>query len=60
VDKNYVAQDDSNGWKFDPTDSTNSTIVLTGSTCTDLMDGKTSQVQIVFGCPGTAPTKVIF
>jgi hypothetical protein len=60
VDKNLADKSDSNGWKFDPTDSTNSTIVLTGSTCTDLMDGKTSQVQIVFGCPGTAPTKVIF
>jgi hypothetical protein len=60
VDKNLVNKDDSNGWKFDPTDSTYSTIVLTGSTCADLMDGKTSQVQIVFGCSGTAPTKVIF
>jgi hypothetical protein len=60
VDKNLVTKDDSEGWKFDPTDSTSSTIVLTGSTCTDLMDGKTSQVQIVFGCPGTSPAKVIY
>lgn len=51
VDSNLVAKDDSNGWMFDPSDATNATIVLTGSTCENMLAGATSQVQIVFGCP---------
>jgi hypothetical protein len=51
VDKTPVAKDDDNGWMFDPTDSTYSTVVLTGSYCQAMLAGSTSQVQIVFGCP---------
>jgi hypothetical protein len=51
VDKNLVAQSDSEGWMFDPADTTYSTIILTGSYCQNILAGLTSQVQIVFGCP---------
>jgi hypothetical protein len=54
VDQELVVKNDSNGWKFDPTDSTYSTIVLTGSYCQKLLAGATSQVQIVSGCPGAS------
>lgn len=59
VDKNLVAESASNGWKFDPSDATGATIVLTGSTCNDLLAGKTSQVQIVFGCVNQDPPSFI-
>jgi hypothetical protein len=54
VDKSLVAKDDGNGWMFEPSDSTYSTIVLTGTYCQMMLAGATSQVQIVFGCPETA------
>lgn len=59
VDKKLVTQSASNGWQFDSSDSTGATITLTGSTCSDMMSGKTTQVQIVFGCPNVAPSGVI-
>jgi len=59
VDKALVAKSDSNGWTFDPSDRTSSTIKLTGSYCDDLLAGVTTQVQIVFGCPNVAPPPVI-
>jgi hypothetical protein len=59
VDKKLVAKDDSKGWTFDKTDSTYSTIVLTGSYCEDILSGVTSQVQIVFGCPNSVPPGII-
>jgi hypothetical protein len=59
VDKGFVAKNDANGWVFDPADPTFSTITLTGSYCTDLLAGKTTQVQIVFGCPNVTPPLVI-
>jgi hypothetical protein len=55
IDNKLVAKDDSNGWMFDPTDSTYSTIVLTGTYCQTMLAGTTSQVQIVFGCPESSP-----
>ena len=59
VDKQLVTKSTSNGWVFDTSDPTYSTITLTGSTCANMMSGVTSQVQIVFGCPNTVPASVI-
>jgi hypothetical protein len=59
VDKKLVDKGDSKGWKFDNADATGATITLTGSYCDDMMSGKTTQVQIVFGCPNVAPPSVI-
>jgi hypothetical protein len=59
VDKKLVEKGDAKGWKFDGTDSTGATITLTGSYCDDMMSGKTTQVQIVFGCPNVPPPSVI-
>lgn len=59
VDKNLVPQSSSAGWTFDSSDSTYATITLTGSYCDDMMSGKTSQVEIVFGCPDWTPPSII-
>lgn len=56
VDKNLVQQSSSNGWTFG---SNNSTIDLHGTPCDNIMAGKASQVQIVFGCPGVTPPQII-
>ncbi len=56
IDKKLVAQDADNGWAFDPSDATFSTITLTGTYCQDMLAGLTSQVQIVFyDCAGALP-----
>ena len=57
VNTKLVAKDDSNGWKFDGADTTNSTVVLTGSYCDDMM-ANGSKVQIVFGCPNVVPEPI--
>jgi hypothetical protein len=54
IDNHLVPKDDNDGWMFDPTDPTYATIVLTGSYCQNVLDGATSQVQIVFGCPAAS------
>jgi hypothetical protein len=59
VDKHLVNKSDSKGWKFDGGDATGATITLTGSYCDDMMSGKTTQVQIVFGCPNVPPPSII-
>jgi hypothetical protein len=59
VDKDLVTSSGSNGWTFDTSDPTYSTITLTGSYCSDMLAGVTTQVQIVFGCPNTLPPSVI-
>jgi hypothetical protein len=59
VDKRLTPESDSSGWKFDATDPTYSTIVLTGSYCEDTLAGRASQVQIVFGCPNVPPQTII-
>jgi hypothetical protein len=51
VDAKLVAQDGSNGWAFDPSDPTYSTIVLTGAYCQNVLAGATAEIQITFGCP---------
>lgn len=56
VDKNLVQQSTSDGWSFG---ASNSTIELHGSYCDDFLSGKTSRVDIVFGCPGVPPTQII-
>jgi hypothetical protein len=52
VNKQQVAQDPNNGWTFG---STSQEIVLTGSYCDDITAGKDTNVQILFGCPGSPP-----
>ena len=56
VDKQLVPQDANNGWTFG---ATNSTILLTGTYCDNVMSGTSSQVEILFGCPNVAPPTVI-
>ena len=56
VDKNLVEQSATNGWSFG---ATTSTINLNGTYCSDIMSGKATQVQIVFGCPGVPPNQII-
>jgi len=56
VDKQIVPKDASNGWAFG---ADNSTIVLHGSVCDAVMAGTSKLVEIVFGCPGIAPSEVI-
>jgi len=50
VDGKLVPRDETDGWRFDPADATDATIVLTGSHCASMLAGASSEVQIVFGC----------
>jgi hypothetical protein len=59
VDKKLVEQNAGDGWTFDASDPTYSTITLTGGVCDDMLAGLTTQVQILFGCPDTVPPGVI-
>jgi hypothetical protein len=55
VDKtliNQVATSTDDGWMFG---ATSSDIVLTGSFCSNLLDGAASTVQIMFGCKDHIP-----
>jgi uncharacterized protein YegL len=56
LDKNLVAKDGANGWTLG---ANSLTIVLNGSTCDKITSGSASQVQVLFGCPGTSPPLVI-
>ncbi len=56
VDKKLVSQSPDNGWTFG---ATTSDIVLTGSFCTDMLAGRTSTVQIIFGCKDYIPPEII-
>jgi hypothetical protein len=61
VDKTLVAESAADGgaadgWTFG---ATNSTIVLTGSYCDDMLAGRTTNVQVIFGCPDEPPPAVI-
>jgi hypothetical protein len=56
VDKQLLPKDSNNGWSFGPTTSS---IVLTGTYCSNVMSGASSQVEILFGCPNVAPPTVI-
>jgi hypothetical protein len=52
VNKELIEKDAADGWKYG---ATNQEIVLTGSYCQDITDGKETKVQILFGCPGAPP-----
>ncbi len=53
VNKQQVAQDDNNGWKFG---ATTQDIELTGSYCDQITSGAVdTTVQILFGCEGAPP-----
>jgi hypothetical protein len=56
LDKNLVTKDAANGWSFG---ATNQTIVLNGNSCDLVTSGKATAVQILFGCPGVDPPKII-
>ena len=56
LDKNLVNQDASNGWSFG---GGSKSIVLNGSTCDKVTSGTASVVQVLFGCPGVDPPKII-
>jgi hypothetical protein len=58
VDQQQVAQDPDNGWTFDRSDSTRSTIILTGDYCRRLLAaGTTSTVEIAqYDCTDLVPT----
>jgi len=52
LDKSLVAKDGANGWSLG---ANSLTIVLNGSTCDKITSGAATQVQVLFGCPGTSP-----
>ena len=52
VNKQLIEKDAADGWKYGATDQE---IVLTGSYCQDITDGKETKVQILFGCKGAPP-----
>ncbi|MBN2573535.1 MAG: VWA domain-containing protein [Deltaproteobacteria bacterium] len=52
VNKQLIEQNAADGWKYG---SSTQEIVLTGSYCQDITDGKDTTVQILFGCPGAPP-----
>jgi hypothetical protein len=56
LDKNLVAKDGANGWTLG---ANSLTIVLNGSACDKITSGSASQVQVLFGCPGTSPPLII-
>jgi len=56
VDKQLVDENAADGWTFG---ATSSTIVLTGSTCQNLLAGVASSVQVIFGCPDVPPPPAI-
>jgi hypothetical protein len=50
LDKNLVQKDNANGWSFG---ANSQTFVLNGSSCDKITSGAASNVQILFGCPGS-------
>jgi type IV pilus assembly protein PilY1 len=52
LDKSLVAKDSANGWTMG---ANALTVVLNGSTCDKVTSGAATQVQVLFGCPGTSP-----
>jgi hypothetical protein len=56
LDKKLVAKDPANGWSFG---ASTQTIVLNGSSCDLVTSGKATSVEILFGCPGIDPPKII-
>ncbi len=52
VNKQMIEKDAADGWKYG---STTKDIELTGKYCQDILDGKATAVQILFGCPGAPP-----
>jgi hypothetical protein len=56
IDKNLVEKDGANGWSLG---ANSLTIVLNGTTCDKITSGAATQVQVLFGCPGTSPPLII-
>ena len=52
LDKSLVEKNGANGWSLG---ANSLTIVLNGSTCDKITSGAATQVQVLFGCPGTSP-----
>jgi hypothetical protein len=56
VDKERVEPDPDNGWSFDASDATHSTITLNGRSCEDVLASASSTVEIVqYQCPDNVP-----
>jgi len=55
LDKNLVQQDSTNGWSL----SGNNTVVLNGDTCSKVMSGQATTVQVLFGCQGPPPSTIL-
>lgn len=56
MDKNLVAKDSANGRSLG---ANLLTIVLNGNTCDKVTSGAATQVQVLFGCPGSSPPPFI-
>lgn len=51
-----VNKDASNGWSFG---SNSQTVVFNGTTCDTIKSGSAGNVQVLFGCPGSAPPPLL-
>jgi hypothetical protein len=56
LDKNLVSQAGANGWSFG---AGSKSISLNGSTCDKITSGAATAVEVLFGCPGVPPPKII-
>ena len=52
INKQLIEKDAPDGWKYG---ASTREIEITGSYCQDILDGKDTQVQILFGCAGMPP-----
>ena len=57
LDGNLMRKDDPNGWSFG---ATSQTVVLTGTMCDAITAGTATQVQVLFGCPGSLPPPTLY
>jgi Mg-chelatase subunit ChlD len=57
VDGQQISQDPAEGWDFG---ADSSTFVLTGSYCTDMLNGVPMDVKIIFGCLDYTPPTTIY
>lgn len=57
LDGNLMPKDDPNGWSFA---ANSQTAVLTGTSCDAITAGTATQVQVLFGCPGSLPPPTLY
>jgi Mg-chelatase subunit ChlD len=56
LDGVLVPKDSNNGWSFG---SSEQTVILNGTLCTQITSGTATKVQVLFGCPGQPPPQVL-